>query len=54
MTKYKKLNKQTNMIGKASIYLKAINSLDGSDVRISKRGYIPYHRLRGFKKENWT
>ncbi len=50
LTKYKKLNKQTNMIGKASIYLKAINSLDGSDVRISKRGYIPYHRLRGFKK----
>ena len=49
LSKYKKLNKQTNMIGKASLYLKAINSLDGSDVRISKRGYIPYHRLRGFK-----
>ena len=38
------------MIGKASLYFKAINSLDGSDVRISKRGYIPYYRLRGFKK----
>ncbi len=50
LTKYKKLNKQTNMVGKASLYLKAINSLEGSDVRISKRGFIPYHRLRGFKK----
>ena len=49
-TKYKKLNKQTNMVGKASVYFKAVNSLDGSDVRVSKRGYIPYYRLRGFKK----
>ena len=38
------------MIGKASLYLKAINSLDGSDVRISKRGQVPYSRLRGFEK----
>ena len=49
-TKYKKLNKQTNRVGKASVYFKAVNSLDGSDVRVSKRGYIPYYRLRGFKK----
>ena len=36
------------MVGKASIYLKAVNSLDDSDVRISKRAQIPYNRLRGF------
>ena len=38
------------MIGKGSFYFKSINSLDGSDVRISKRGQIPYGRLRGFEK----
>ena len=38
------------MIGKASFYLKAINTLDGSDVRVSKRAIIPYNRLRGFEK----
>ena len=38
------------MIGKASIYLQAINSYDGSDVRISKRANVPYNRLRGFEK----
>ena len=38
------------MVGKASFYLKAVNSLDDSDVRISKRGTVPYNRLRGFVK----
>ena len=38
------------MIGKASVYLKAVNSLDGSDVRISKRANVPYNRMRGFEK----
>ena len=38
------------MVGKASLYLKAINSLDSSDVRISKRAQMPYNRLRGFEK----
>ena len=38
------------MIEKASVYLSAINSLDGSDVRISKRSRIPSSRLRGFQK----
>ena len=38
------------MIGKASFYIKAINSLDNSDVRISKRAQVPYNRLRGFEK----
>ncbi len=49
-TQYQKLSKTDNMIGKASLYLKAINSLDDSDVRISKRAYVPYNRLRGFEK----
>jgi outer membrane protein insertion porin family len=50
ITKYKTLNQTSDMIGKASLYLKAVNSLDGSDVRISKRGFVPYYRLRGFEK----
>ncbi len=50
LTKYKKLNDQNSMTGKVSLYLKTVTSLDGSDVRISKRGYIPYSRLRGFQK----
>jgi len=49
-TQYSKLNKATDMVGKASLYLKAINSLDNSDVRISKRAQMPYNRLRGFEK----
>ncbi len=49
-TQYKSLNQASEMIGKASFYFKAINTLDDSDVRISKRGQIPYNRLRGFKK----
>ena len=50
ITQYKALNQASDMIGKASLFLKAVNSIDGSDVRISKRGKIPYNRLRGFKK----
>ncbi len=49
-TKYKELNKSSEMVGKASLYLKAVNTLDGSDVRISKRANVPYNRLRGFEK----
>ena len=49
-TKYKTLNKSSDLIGKASLYFKAVNSIDGSDVRISKRAYMPYNRLRGFEK----
>ena len=30
--------------------MKAINTFDDSDVRISKRAYVPYSRLRGFEK----
>ncbi len=50
ITQYKTLNQASDMIGKASLLLKAVNSIDGSDVRISKRAYVPYHRLRGFEK----
>ena len=49
-TQYKELNRSNSMIGKASLYLKNVNSIDGSDVRISKRGQIPYSRLRGFER----
>ena len=49
-TQYKTLNKASEMVGKASVYFKAINSIDDSDVRISKRANIPYNRLRGFEK----
>ncbi len=49
-TQYKSLNEKTDMIGKASIYLQAVNTIDSSDVRISKRGYVPYNRLRGFQR----
>ncbi len=49
-TKYQTLNRTSDLIGKASFYFKAVNSLDSSDVRISKRAYMPYNRLRGFEK----
>ena len=39
-----------DLVGKSSFYFKAVNSLDGADVRISKRVKIPSYRLRGFKK----
>ncbi len=49
-SKFKPLNSTNEVIGKASIYLSAINSIDGSDVRISKRTKVPSNRLRGFEK----
>ena len=49
-TQYKSLNQSTDMIGKASLYFKSVNSLNDSDVRISKRTQVPYNRLRGFEK----
>ena len=39
------------MVGKLSLYMKAVNSIDDSDVRISKRAKMPYNRLRGFERE---
>jgi len=47
---YMELNQFSEMIGKASFYIKSINTLDGSNVRVSKRGNVPYNRLRGFEK----
>jgi outer membrane protein insertion porin family len=38
------------MIGRASFFVQSKNTLDGSDVRVSKRAVIPYNRLRGFEK----
>ena len=49
LTKYQKLDRATDMVGKISLYLSSVNSVDGSDVRISKRNYVPYNRLRGFE-----
>ena len=37
------------MVGKISLYLSSVNTIDDSDVRISKRNNIPYSRLRGFE-----
>ena len=47
---YKTLNETSNMVGKANFLIQSVNSVDGSDVRISKRVNAPYHRLRGFEK----
>ena len=49
-TAYKTLNEKDQMIGRLSFYFKTANSLDSSDVRISKRPNIPYRKLRGFEK----
>ena len=49
LTKYQKLDKSTDMVGKISLYLSSVNTVDNSDVRISKRNTVPYNRLRGFE-----
>ena len=50
-SQFKKLSASSDMVGKASLYLKSINSIDkDNDVRVSKRGNVPYSRLRGFEK----
>lgn len=48
-TQYKELSKISEIIGKGSIYLKSVNSIN-DDVRISKRANVPYNRLRGFER----
>jgi outer membrane protein insertion porin family len=45
-TKYKKFSK---ILTRISFYGKAVNTLSGDDVRISKRLYIPKNKLRGFE-----
>ena len=48
ITKYGTL--PSDMVGKISFYSQAASSLTGDDVRISKRLYVPYKKLRGFEK----
>ncbi len=50
-TRYKTLNSSSGMVGKMSLYLKGVHSIGDDDVRISKRAFIPYSRLRGFEKK---
>jgi len=45
--KYHKFHDE--LIGSFSFFTSAINSLDGKDVRISKRLYLPSNKLRGFE-----
>ncbi len=47
---FKKISKNSEMIGKASFLFKAVNSIGSNDVRVSKRANVPYSRLRGFEK----
>ncbi len=49
-TQYQKLSTSSDMIGKASLYLKSVHSVSDDDVRISKRAQVPYNRLRGFQR----
>ena len=48
ISKYQML--PSDMVGKISFYSQAANSLTDDDVRISKRLYIPYKKLRGFQR----
>ncbi|MDA9072041.1 BamA/TamA family outer membrane protein, partial [Candidatus Pelagibacter sp.] len=48
-TIYQKLSPESDMVGKMSLSLKAVNTLTDKDVRISKRLYIPQTKLRGFE-----
>ena len=45
-TKYQKISE---MVTKVSFYGKAVNTLNNSDVRISKRLFMPSSKLRGFE-----
>ena len=47
-TNYLELVEDT--ISSFSLYTRAINAVGDEDVRISKRAYMPYNRLRGFEK----
>ena len=49
-TQYKKFKRDSDMVGKASFYINAVNTIDDSDVRVSKRAKMPYNRLRGFER----
>jgi outer membrane protein insertion porin family len=47
---YNKFSQTSDMVVKSSLYLRAVNSLGGDDVRVSKRANVPYRKLRGFEK----
>ena len=47
INKYKSL--VSDMVGKISLFGRAANSISGDDVRLSKRLFIPSHKLRGFE-----
>ena len=49
ISKYKKLS-ESGMIGKISFYTSAVGSINGDDVRISRRVQLPNNKLRGFQK----
>jgi outer membrane protein insertion porin family len=40
----------SEMVGKLSFYSQTANTITNDDVRISKRLYVPYKKLRGFQK----
>ena len=48
ISKYKTI--VSDMVGKVSFFSQTANSLTDDDVRISKRLYVPYKKLRGFQK----
>ncbi|MDB9826074.1 outer membrane protein assembly factor BamA [Candidatus Pelagibacter sp.] len=39
----------SDMVARVSVYGRAVNSISGDDVRLSKRIFIPSYRLRGFE-----
>ena len=49
INKYKTLNQRSNIIGKISFFSQSLNSINGTNARISKRLFIPSKKLRGFE-----
>ena len=47
---YKKIIPSSEMIGRAVFFTKAVNTVSGEDVRLSKRVTMPQSKLRGFVK----
>ena len=45
-TRYQRIS---NIVAKANVYGKTVNTLSGDDVRVSKRLFIPERKLRGFE-----
>lgn len=41
-----------NNVTSFSVYLKTVNSINGNDIKLSERVYIPYNKLRGFKNDS--